>query len=66
MVKHYYPSGSFSFTVMTHNGDATGWSKISPFMNKAAHTYDEALQNGIDWYVKHLAGIEEEPEKELK
>lgn len=52
MVKHYN-SGSFTFTVKTHNGDATGWTEISGFMNKSYYSYNEALKGGFEWYEKH-------------
>ena len=51
-VKHYQ-SGSFSFVVMKHNGDATGWTKISPFMGHSYYNYRDALAGGIEWYYKH-------------
>jgi len=57
LVKHY-ESGTFSFVVQKHNGDATGWTKISPFMNKGCYTYEEALEAGFEWYEKHK--LEEE------
>lgn len=51
MVKHY-ESGTFTFIVMKHNGDATGWTKISGFMNKSYYNYDDALAGGIEWWEK--------------
>jgi hypothetical protein len=52
MVKHY-ESGSFSFVAMKHNGDATGWTKISPFIAKGFYSYKDALEGGINWYNKY-------------
>lgn len=46
-VKHY-TSGTYSFSVQKHNGDASGWTRLSRFMEKGCRTYYEALKIGID------------------
>ena len=65
MVKHY-ESGTFSFVVMKHNGDATGWSKISPFIAKNYYNYRDALEGGITWYYNTYEKGEEEPVEDQK
>jgi len=57
MVKHYQ-SGTFSYSVMTHNGDATGWTQISHFIGKGSYNYMDALEDGIKWYEKYKNGEE--------
>lgn len=65
LVKHY-PSGSFSFVVMTHNGDATGWTRISPFIGKNYYNYPDALEAGINWYYHEKDKVDEEVVQKTK
>jgi len=42
-----YTSGTYSFDIYKHNGDATGWTKMSSFMEKGRHTYEDAFEDGL-------------------
>jgi hypothetical protein len=50
-VKHY-ASGTFSFEIQKHNGDATGWTKQTAFMSKTSFDYYESLKEGIQEALK--------------
>lgn len=51
-IKHY-SSGMYSFDIQKHNEDATGWTKLSGFMEKSFYTYDEALDSAIQEGTKY-------------
>ncbi len=45
-VKHY-TSGTYTYDIQKHNGDATGWTKLSGFMEKGFDKYEKALEVGL-------------------
>lgn len=52
-VKHR-PTGVFTFVLQKHNGDSTGWTVISSWIEKNFNTYEEAENNLINSIIENI------------
>lgn len=42
-----YTSGKYTFEILVHNGNATGWSKESSFMESTFETFEQVYEQGL-------------------
>jgi len=54
----HYASGSFTFEIQKHNGDATGWTKLTDFLNKSYYTEEDAQLALIQKLIEYSKDIQ--------